>query len=82
MDSGMDMFLSKPIRRPALKQVLRKFAPIPEESEPGNLTRRNTGEDEITLGQQAESSARALKENEVPPARSEDATNDEVPLQN
>ncbi|KIN05502.1 hypothetical protein OIDMADRAFT_113786 [Oidiodendron maius Zn] len=33
-DSGMDMFLSKPIRRPALKQVLKKFATIPEEAEP------------------------------------------------
>lgn len=33
MDSGMDEFLAKPIRRPALKQVLRKFATIPEEPE-------------------------------------------------
>ncbi|CAI4215121.1 unnamed protein product [Parascedosporium putredinis] len=33
MESGMDEFLSKPIRRPALKQVLRKFATIPEEPE-------------------------------------------------
>ncbi|KAJ5761674.1 hypothetical protein N7533_003713 [Penicillium manginii] len=33
MDSGMDMFISKPIRRPALKQVLNKFATIPEELE-------------------------------------------------
>ncbi|KAK2625748.1 hypothetical protein QTJ16_005060 [Diplocarpon rosae] len=32
-DSGMDMFLSKPIRRPALKQVLKKFATIPEETD-------------------------------------------------
>lgn len=31
MESGMDMFLSKPIRRPALKQVLKKFATIVEE---------------------------------------------------
>lgn len=45
MDSGMDMFLSKPIRRPALKQVLQKFATIPEESEPGTLSRRNTLDD-------------------------------------
>ncbi|RDL39196.1 CheY-like protein [Venustampulla echinocandica] len=30
-DSGMDHFLSKPIRRPALKQVLKRFATIPEE---------------------------------------------------
>jgi osomolarity two-component system sensor histidine kinase SLN1 len=29
----MDHFLSKPIRRPALKQVLQRFATIPEEAE-------------------------------------------------
>lgn len=33
IDSGMDEFLSKPIRRPALKQVLKRFATIPEENE-------------------------------------------------
>ncbi|KAJ5485503.1 Two-component system protein B [Penicillium diatomitis] len=33
IDSGMDMFMSKPLRRPVLKQVLHKFATIPEESE-------------------------------------------------
>jgi osomolarity two-component system sensor histidine kinase SLN1 len=33
MESGMDMFLSKPIRRPALKQVLKKFATIVEEED-------------------------------------------------
>ncbi|KAF2661971.1 hypothetical protein K491DRAFT_700663 [Lophiostoma macrostomum CBS 122681] len=34
MDSGMDFFLSKPIRRPALKHVLKTYcAPIPEENE-------------------------------------------------
>lgn len=33
IDSGMNSFLSKPIRRPALKQVLRTYcAPISEES--------------------------------------------------
>jgi osomolarity two-component system, sensor histidine kinase SLN1 len=32
MASGMDYFLAKPIRRPALKQVLKKYcATIPEE---------------------------------------------------
>ncbi|KAJ5175769.1 Two-component system protein B [Penicillium canariense] len=35
MDCGMDMFMSKPIRRPVLKQVLHKFATIPEEAETG-----------------------------------------------
>ena len=34
MDSGMDYFLPKPIRRPALKQVLKRYCPtIPEASE-------------------------------------------------
>ncbi|CAG8030168.1 unnamed protein product [Penicillium olsonii] len=35
MDCGMDMFISKPIRRPALKQVLSKFSTIIEEVEIG-----------------------------------------------
>ncbi|SPN97301.1 related to protein histidine kinase [Cephalotrichum gorgonifer] len=38
MESGMDEFLSKPIRRPALKQVLQKFATIPEEPESAATT--------------------------------------------
>lgn len=38
MDSGMDEFLAKPIRRRALKQVLKRFATIPEEPEPASLT--------------------------------------------
>lgn len=34
MDSGMDFFLPKPIRRPALKQVLKRYcATIPEAPE-------------------------------------------------
>ncbi|KAF4761684.1 hypothetical protein HAV15_007083 [Penicillium sp. str.  len=36
MDCGMDMFMSKPIRRPALKQVLSKFSTIIEETELGS----------------------------------------------
>ncbi|CAG8283123.1 unnamed protein product [Penicillium salamii] len=36
MDCGMDMFISKPIRRPALKQVLSKFSTIIEEVETGS----------------------------------------------
>jgi len=39
MASGMDYFLSKPIRRPALKQVLKKYcATIPEEDPEGSTT--------------------------------------------
>lgn len=46
MESGMDEFLSKPIRRPALKQVLKKFATIPEEPETTvSLSRKTTPED-------------------------------------
>ncbi|KAK5652446.1 hypothetical protein OQA88_10490 [Cercophora sp. LCS_1] len=37
MESGMDEFLSKPIRRPALKQVLKRFATIEEEPETSSL---------------------------------------------
>ncbi|RMZ78340.1 hypothetical protein DV738_g3865, partial [Chaetothyriales sp. CBS 135597] len=36
--SGMDYFLAKPIRRPALKHVLNKYAPIPEEESEGPST--------------------------------------------
>ncbi|KAI0098938.1 hypothetical protein GGR51DRAFT_418628 [Nemania sp. FL0031] len=42
MESGMNEFLSKPIRRPALKRVLKKFATIPEE--PETASRRPTPE--------------------------------------
>ena len=39
MDSGMDYFLPKPIRRPALKQVLKRYCPtIPEASEENEKT--------------------------------------------
>ncbi|KAI9172417.1 Two-component system protein B [Paramyrothecium foliicola] len=49
IDSGMDEFLAKPIRRPALKQVLKKFATIPEEPETTNVvTRRNTIDKDAT----------------------------------
>lgn len=45
MDSGMNEFLAKPIRRPALKQVLQKFATIPEEPETASvLTKKSTPE--------------------------------------
>jgi osomolarity two-component system sensor histidine kinase SLN1 len=43
IDSGMDEFLAKPIRRPALKQVLKKFATIPEEPETASVsTKKNS----------------------------------------
>ena len=47
MDSGMDFFLPKPIRRPALKQVLKRYcATIPEaaeEHDAGATTTRQKG---------------------------------------
>lgn len=43
MDSGMDFFLPKPIRRPALKQVLKKYcATIPEAVEPEPERNKNS----------------------------------------
>ncbi|KAJ2988794.1 hypothetical protein NUW58_g3791 [Xylaria curta] len=44
IESGMNEFLSKPIRRPALKRVLKKFATIPEEPETTATSRRPTPE--------------------------------------
>ncbi|CAN8105867.1 unnamed protein product [Discula destructiva] len=48
MDSGMNEFLAKPIRRPALKQVLQKFATIPEEPETSSILTRKTTPDKTT----------------------------------
>jgi osomolarity two-component system sensor histidine kinase SLN1 len=42
----MDHFLSKPIRRPALKQVLQRFATIPEEAETSSGKSTPSEEDE------------------------------------
>lgn len=50
MESGMNEFLSKPIRRPALKQVLKRFATIPEEPETASLTQKTTPDDPLVNG--------------------------------
>lgn len=42
MDSGMNEFLAKPIKRPALKQVLKRFATIPEEPETASTVTKKT----------------------------------------
>ncbi|KAL2264889.1 hypothetical protein VTJ83DRAFT_7399 [Remersonia thermophila] len=42
LESGMNEFLSKPIRRPALKQVLKKFSTIMEEPETASLGRKTS----------------------------------------
>ncbi|EXJ86282.1 hypothetical protein A1O1_06652 [Capronia coronata CBS 617.96] len=49
MASGMDYFLAKPIRRPALKQVLKKYcATIPEEENEGSTTAPTRAKDGST----------------------------------
>ncbi|KAH7149601.1 putative histidine kinase HHK5p [Dactylonectria estremocensis] len=56
IDSGMDEFLSKPIRRPALKQVLKKFATIPEEPEtPSSVTDKINSEKQRSEAQPVQS---------------------------
>ena len=46
--SNLNLASSKPIRRPALKQVLKKFATIPEETETSSLTGKSaTPEEEM-----------------------------------
>ncbi|KAI0146963.1 hypothetical protein GGR57DRAFT_280164 [Xylariaceae sp. FL1272] len=47
MESGMDEFLSKPIRRPALKNILKKFATILEEPETSTISRQSTPDGEV-----------------------------------
>ncbi|ORY59511.1 uncharacterized protein BCR38DRAFT_58656 [Pseudomassariella vexata] len=42
IESGMDEFLAKPIRRPALKKVLKRFATIPEEPDTTSLCRKTS----------------------------------------
>ncbi|KAL0942219.1 osomolarity two-component sensor histidine kinase sln1 [Colletotrichum truncatum] len=64
IESGMDEFLSKPIRRPALKQVLKKFATIPEEPETTSLTRKTTPEQRPSEKPANGSTAQTLNEKE------------------
>lgn len=76
MDSGMNEFLAKPIRRPALKQVLKKFATIPEELETASvLTRKTTPDkppsDTDTQHEKMEA-ATVVSETEVPPLPDEE----------
>ena len=49
MDSGMDFFLPKPIRRPALKQVLKRYcATIPEAAEEHEKDSRPASEEPVS----------------------------------
>ena len=57
MASGMDHFLPKPIRRPALKQVLKKYcATIPEEEGEGSMLRIPTKSKVVSYATPTESS--------------------------
>ncbi|KAM0709729.1 hypothetical protein Q7P35_003769 [Cladosporium inversicolor] len=64
LDSGMNFFLSKPIRRPQLKKVLREYcAPIAEEEEADSpdLERRKNS---VGLGLRVDGSGNAPKKDE------------------
>jgi osomolarity two-component system sensor histidine kinase SLN1 len=67
INSGMDEFLSKPIRRPALKQVLKRFATIPEETE------GSTRNDEVSNEKNHHSALNGeIAELPTPPATTDD----------
>jgi osomolarity two-component system sensor histidine kinase SLN1 len=59
--SGMDMFLSKPIRRPALKQVLQRFATIPEENEASPVATATTSKATSSAPSEVEANDNAEK---------------------
>lgn len=62
MDSGMDFFLPKPIRRPALKQVLKRYcATIPEAPEDSESPPSSK-----FIGQQTPPATKALIESKPP----------------
>lgn len=69
MESGMNEFLAKPIRRPALKQVLQKFATIPEEPETASVLTRKTTPSES--GQEKAGPGAVISATEVPPPKVE-----------
>ena len=75
LESGMNEFLSKPIRRPALKQVLAKFATIPEEPETSSLTRRTTPDKTTPIGTPEEETKDPIANGEIM-----EKTNGVVPL--
>ncbi|KAI0386994.1 putative histidine kinase SlnCl1 [Hypomontagnella monticulosa] len=81
MESGMNEFLSKPIRRPALKQVLKKFATIPEEPETASqLTRKSTPEK--GEGPPTPVTSRSLDGDAPPPPAGPNSDSKEQPLMN
>lgn len=75
MESGMDEFLSKPIRRPALKQVLKKFATIPEEPEPSGSSKKTAKEKNSKQGKTEEKEKQEDSVQQQPPPAPEQQPN-------
>ncbi|EMC99316.1 hypothetical protein BAUCODRAFT_146280 [Baudoinia panamericana UAMH 10762] len=84
-ESGMNYFLSKPIRRPQLKKVLKEYcAPIPEENEevtpPEMASNRGSGSRNTTIVmvnppvQEGEADHKAVPNSEKHPARNDGAS--------
>lgn len=80
IESGMNEFLAKPIRRPALKQVLQKFATIPEEPETSSLlTRKTTPEQPVAdVAHDKKDPGVAGPATEVPPPKEKEQTSNGV----
>jgi osomolarity two-component system sensor histidine kinase SLN1 len=76
LGAGMDMFLAKPIRRPALKQVLSKFSAIEEETdEPTSAMKVRWDAAAPTPNGHADAKTNGLKDEAVSPStRPEDAS--------
>lgn len=77
MDSGMNEFLAKPIRRPALKKVLQKFATIPEEPETASTLTRKTTPDGAPAGEETEKTHPVTVVSETVPTPSEEDIGEE-----
>lgn len=72
MDSGMNEFLAKPIRRPALKKVLQKFATIPEEPETSSILTRKTTPEKLTPESSCEKADALVSAMELPSTKEEE----------
>lgn len=81
MESGMNEFLSKPIRRPALKQVLKKFATIPEEPETASQSTRKSTPDKGD-GPITPVTSQSLDGDAIPPPADPNSDAKEQPIMN
>lgn len=78
MDSGMNEFLAKPIRRPALKKVLQKFATIPEEPETSSILTKKTTPERTTPEIGYEKSEATVSAMELPSTKEEEPNSNGV----